>query len=269
MKRLLSILLAAVMILSLGSAAFAEEADQGLTQDKVLNWLDEGEDAAESVQGQLANGALRLAEMVVAVNNKLMASEEDVDRAEAVLDALTEVSNSDAGEETILAAGTIKAFEALLLLANQMDREDKYEAYVEQIVDTFSAQNEEMTSGKGQAVNALYQSVRVMALLTEEHSTSEDMIQQVEAGLTQFGEDEDATVTTDDQLANGARWLCKMTAALTKLINPDSAAVSAIEEMMNDNETLSEQQDNSEQQTVIWLYGSVRMLGKLADALES
>ena len=141
MKRLLSILLAAVMILSLGSAAFAEEADQGLTQEKVLEWLDEGEDAAESVQGQLANGALRLAEMVVAVNNKLMASEEDVDRAEAVLDALAEVSNSDPGEETILAAGTIKAFEALLLLANQMDREDKYEAYVEQIVDTFSAQN--------------------------------------------------------------------------------------------------------------------------------
>lgn len=269
MKRLLSVLLAVMMLLSLGSVAFAEEADQGITQEKVLQWLDEGEDAAESVQGQLANGALRLAEMVVAVNSKLVASEEENDRAEAVLDALAEVSDSDAGEETILAAGTIKALEALLLLANQMDREDKYEAYIEQIVDTFSAQNEQMTSGKGQAVNALYQSVRVMALLTEEHCTSEEMIQQVEAGLTQFAEDEEATVTADDQLANGARWLCKMTAALAKLLSQDSAAVSSIEEMMKDNETLDAQQDNAGQQAVIWLYGSVHMMGKLADALES
>ena len=54
MKRLLSVLLAVMMLLSLGSVAFAEEADQGITQEKVLQWLDEGEDAAESVQGQLA-----------------------------------------------------------------------------------------------------------------------------------------------------------------------------------------------------------------------
>ena len=269
MKKLISVLLAVMMLLSLGSVAFAEEADQGITQEKVLNWLDEGEEAAESVQGQLANGALRLAEMVVAVNSKLVASEEENDRAEAVLDALAEVSNSDAGDETILAAGTIKALEALLLLGNQMDREDEYEAYFMQVADDFSAQDAEMTSGKGQAVNALYQSMRVVAFLTEEHCPSEEMVQQVKDGLTQFAEDDDATVTADDQLANNARWLCKMTAALTKLSNQDSAAVSAIEEMMNDNETLSEQQDNAEQQAVIWLYGSVRLFGKLADAMES
>ena len=267
MRKLISILLAVLTLLSLGSAAFAEEAD--LTQKMVLGWLDEGEDAAENVQEQMANGALRLAEMVVAVNNKLMASEEELDRAEAVLSALAEVDTPDIGDETKLAAGTMKAFEALLLLANQMDREDRYEAYVEQIFESASAQNEEMTTGKGQAVNALYQSVKVMALLTEEHCTSEEMIQQVEDGLTQFGEDEDATVTVDDQLANGARWLCKMTAALTKLLSQDSAAVSDIEDMMDDNETLSEQQDNAEQQAVIWLYGSVHMLGKLADALQN
>ena len=49
----------------------------------------------------------------------------------------------------------------------------------------------------------------------------------------------------------------------------DSAAVSSIEDMMKDNETLDAQQDNAGQQAVIWLYGSVHMMGKLADALES
>lgn len=268
MKKTISILLAVMMLLSLGSAAFAEEADQGLTQEMVLSWLDQGEDAAENVSAQLANGALRLAEMVVAVNNKLMASEDDLDRAEAVLGALAEVDTPDVGDETKLAAGTIKALEALLLLGNQMDREDEYEAYFMQIADDFNALNAEMTSGKGQAVNALYQSMRVMAFLTEAHCPSEELLQQVKDSLTQFSEDNDATVTPDDQLANNARWLCRMTAALTKLLSQDTAAISDIEEMMNDNETLSGQQDNALQQAVIWLYGSVRMFGRLADALE-
>ena len=37
---------------------------------------------------------------------------------------------------------------------------------------------------------------------------------------------------------------------------------------MKDNETLDAQQDNAGQQAVIWLYGSVHKMGKLADALD-
>ena len=218
MKKLISILLALLMLASLATTAFAEE-NVAFNQALVIKWLDEGDDDAVDVDGQLANGALRLAEMVVAVNNWLVASQEEVDRAEAVLSALTEVDTPDVLDETKLAAGTMKALEALLLLANQVDREDKYEAYIEKIVEDFTAQNESMTTGKGQAVNALYQSVKVMALLIEENCTSEEMVQQVEAGLTQFGEDEEATTTVDEQLCNGAYWLCKMTAAFAKMVN--------------------------------------------------
>ena len=158
MKKLISILLALLMLASLATTAFAEE-NVAFNQALVIKWLDEGDDDAVDVDGQLANGALRLAEMVVAVNNWLVASQEEVDRAEAVLSALTEVDTPDVLDETKLAAGTMKALEALLLLANQVDREDKYEAYIEKIVEDFTAQNESMTTGKGQAVNALYQSV--------------------------------------------------------------------------------------------------------------
>ena len=49
--------------------------------------------------------------------------------------------------------------------------------------------------------------MRVVALLIEENCTSDEMIQQVEAGLTQFGEDDEATTTVDEQLCNGAYWL--------------------------------------------------------------
>lgn len=266
MKKLMSILLALAMFMSLGTAAFAEE-NQGITQDLVIKWLDEGDDEAVDVDGQLANGALRLAEMVVAVNNWLLASQEELDRGEAVLSALTEIDTPDVLDETKLAGGTIKALEALFLLANQMDRDDKYEAYVEQIYEAFTAQNEEMNTGKGQAVNALYQSVRVVALLIEENCTSDEMIQQVEAGLTQFAEDDEATTTVDEQLCNGAYWLCKMTAALAKLVNQDN--IEMIEEMVADYQEISDDTEGVLQRTVTWLYGSVRMFGVLADEFEA
>lgn len=266
MKKLISILLALLMLASLATTAFAEE-NVAFNQALVIKWLDEGDDDAVDVDGQLANGALRLAEMVVAVNNWLVASQEEVDRAEAVLSALTEVDTPDVLDETKLAAGTMKALEALLLLANQVDREDKYEAYIEKIVEDFTAQNESMTTGKGQAVNALYQSVKVMALLIEENCTSEEMVQQVEAGLTQFGEDEEATTTVDEQLCNGAYWLCKMTAAFAKMVNQDN--IEMIEGMVADYQEVSDDTEGTLQRTVTWLYGSVRMFGVLADEFQA
>ena len=124
-----------------------------------------------------------------------------------------------------------------------------------------------MNTGKGQAVNALYQSVRVVALLIEENCTSDEMIQQVEAGLTQFAEDDEATTTVDEQLCNGAYWLCKMTAALAKLVNQDN--IEMIEEMVADYQEISDDTEGVLQRTVTWLYGSVRMFGVLADEFEA
>ena len=145
--------------------------------------------------------------------------------------------------------------------------EVKLNEKVEQIYEAFTAQNEEMNTGKGQAVNALYQSVRVVALLIEENCTSDEMIQQVEAGLTQFGEDDEATTTVDEQLCNGAYWLYKMTAALAKLVNQDN--IEMIEEMVADYQEISDDTEGVLQRTVTWLYGSVRMFGVLADEFEA
>ena len=62
------------MLASIGTAAFAEEDNPALTPEMVLEWLDEGDEAAEDVDDQTANAALRLAEMVIALDNQLMAS---------------------------------------------------------------------------------------------------------------------------------------------------------------------------------------------------
>ena len=268
MKKLISVLLAVLMLASLGTAAFAEE-DRGITADMVLEWLDQGEEEAETVMGQAGNGALRLAEMVVALTNLDLASQEELDRAEAVLSALAEVDSPDTLDEVKLAAGTIKGFEALLLFANQVDREGKYDAYLDQIIDSYKDQEAAMDSGKGQAVNALYQSVRTVALIAEQHCPNQDAIDQIEAGLTEFAKGEDQTVTVDDQLANGAYWLCKMLSALAQLRDPDGSFTDQVKEQIADNQELADAQDNALQDAVIWLYGCVKMTGLLCNEAET
>ena len=64
MKKVLSILLAMLMLTSLGISGYA---DDDLTTQLVLDRLTEGDEAAQTPSDQAANGALRLAEMVVAL----------------------------------------------------------------------------------------------------------------------------------------------------------------------------------------------------------
>lgn len=261
MKKFLSMILAVLMLGSLSSAAFA---DGGLTPDMVLMWLDEGEEASANAEEQVANGALRLAEMMVALDNVNLTTD-DLDRAQNILDILESVDTPDEDNYLKIATGAIRAFDGLLLFSEQLDREGKYGEYTDQILDSFTEQDAKMENTKGQAVNALYQSVKLAALLAEVHCSNQDMVDQIEAGLTEFSNDEDACVTADDQLANGARWLCKMLTALTKLRSPDEDFLAEIEEMADENQELSDAQDTSLQRAAIWLYGAVHMTGRLAE----
>ena len=172
-------------------------------------------------------------------------------------------------DELKLATGLIRTFDGLYLFSDQVDREGKYEEYVESIVGSYAAQNDNAANATDQSVNALYQSVKLVALLVEEHSTSQDMIDQIEAGLTQFGEDMDGCETAGEHLSNGAYWLCKMFGALGKLRDPDGSFYAQIEDLMADTQENSDFQDGVLQKTVVWLKGCVRMTGLLADEAEA
>ena len=88
MKKVLSILLAMLMLTSLGISGYA---DDDLTTQLVLDRLTEGDEAAQTPSDQAANGALRLAEMVVALDNLSIETQDEADHLNRILDKLAEI----------------------------------------------------------------------------------------------------------------------------------------------------------------------------------
>ena len=111
MKKGISILLAAVLLLSLGVTGWAEE--DGITAAKVYQWLEEGDEASETVEDQAANGALRLAEMMVVLDSFCIETEEDADHLNSILDKLSEVLNVPVGGTTPDGRFTLEATRCL------------------------------------------------------------------------------------------------------------------------------------------------------------
>ena len=266
MKKLISMLLAVAMLASLGCAAFAD--DEGVTKDKVLGWLYEGDEAAETVDDQLANDALRLAEMMVALNNAVGLTRSDADRLEDDLAALEQVDSPDVDNDIKLATGLVRALDAFIVFEKNVDPNGKYDVYMKKILDEYDQNYEAADTARQQAVNALYAMVRVAALMTEMNCLNQEMVDQVEAGLTEFGNDEAATETVSDQLANGSRWLCKMLGALVKILDMttvDGGFYAQADEMVEDAQQSADAEPGPKQQAADWLYQCVHMAGVLTD----
>ena len=268
MKKVLSILLAFSLLLSLGCTAFAD--DEGITSAKVLNWLYEGDDDAASAEDQLANGALRLAEMMVALNNAVGVDWDDADRLEDDLAALEDVDYPDVDDDIKLATGLIKALDAFVVFEQNVDPNGNFDPYLDKILDDYNQRDAVSDTAREKAVNALYAMVRLSALLTEIHCSSQEMVDQIEEGLTEFGEDEEATETLTDQLENGSRWLCRMLGALIRVLDPNGAYGDFYAQAGDVVSTAKENADSEPgtiQEAVDWLYGCVHMAGVLTDGL--
>ncbi len=145
MKKVLSILLAMLMLTSLGISGYA---DDDLTTQLVLDRLTEGDEAAQTPSDQAANGALRLAEMVVALDNFSIETQDEADHLNRILDKLAEIDVPEESLDHKLSMGAMKTFEALVIFQQQADSNGQYEGQLQEIFDSFLANDEKAADAK-------------------------------------------------------------------------------------------------------------------------
>ena len=267
MKKGISILLAVVLLLSLGVTGWAEE--DGITAAKVYQWLEEGDEASETVEDQAANGALRLAEMMVVLDSFCIETEEDADHLNSILDKLSEVDVADESYENKLAMGLAKVFEGLLILEQQIDREGDNEEELYKLYESFSAGDERMQSSKEQAVNALYHSVYVTALILQALRSDQQMLGQLQEELTAFSEGDEAAANASEQLANGGESLFRLLTAAASVSAPDESFAEDISEISENKYADAEGESDATFLLASWLYGCVAMTGVLVEEVQA
>lgn len=267
MKKGICILLAVVLLLSLGVTGCAEE--DGITAEKVYLWLEQGDEASETVEDQAANGALRLAEMMVVLNSNYIETEEEVDRLNSILDDLTEVDVPDESSQNKLAIGLIKTFEGLLIFEQQIDREGTFEDTMYQIVESYNAGDEKMQNSREQAVNALYHSVYMASLIVQELCTDQKAIGQIQAEMAAFSEGDNAASNASEQLVNGGETLFRLLTAIASLHAPDNSFTEDISKISEDKYADNETESDSTFLLANWLYGCVAMTGVLVEEAQA
>ena len=266
MKKLISILLTVMMLVPFCGAAMAENNSEGdgFTPKDVLQWLDDSDKEAQDADGQLINGAMRLAEMLVCVDS-VNANEEQNEALQSILGRLAIAKSDESlGQDQMFATGTIEVVEALELLARQVDGEGKNAQIADNLKDEFLKGNDAAPTPSDQAVNALYSAVKFAALAAEECCPSQDMVDQIEEGLTPVSQDDAAASTVGEKLVVGSRWLFKMLGAFTKLQGEDK--VQSIENLTNNTEA-GVADYGPLQAAATWLYSSVYACGVLTGAM--
>ena len=263
MKKIISVTLSIMMLISLCGSAFAEITSvAGFTAEDVLTWLKENDDAVDSANLQVVNGAHRLAEMLVLLASP-NANEEQAARLNEYLDALSNArqDTEHVTAEQSMAVGCIEIVQTLKVLAEQIDANGDHAANLNSIIDEFAAGDEAAQNAEGQTVNALYSAVKLTALITGEISTSQEQLAQIEAGMSEFAAGDEAATNVREQMANGAKWLSKMLGAFVKL--QDASKVEAIENLASNTEDLVAQSDSPLQLVTDYLYNGVHTIAIL------
>jgi hypothetical protein len=269
MKKVLSILLAMLMLTSLGISGYAE-ADNDLTTQLVLDRLTEGDEAAETPSDQAANGALRLAEMVVALDNLSIETQGEADHLNKILDMLAEI---DVPEESLnhkLSMGAMKTFEALVIFQQQADSTGKYEKELQQIFDSFVANDEKAADAKQQAVNGLYHSVLAAALIARGFCQDQGMAKQIEAELNAFNEADKSDTETDvDQLLLGSETLFRMLTATASVLDAGGSYSDEMRDLSENTYSADSEDKDPTYRLANWLYGCVYMTELIARVIQA
>ena len=158
MKKAISLFLVMLMLASLGMTGYAEEKTV-ITPELILERLNEGDEASETAEDQAANGALRLAEMVVALDNIGIETQDEADHLNRIIDYLLRVDVPEESFDRKLAAGAMKTFEALVIFQQLVDPDEVYAEDMQRLFDSFLANDEKAGEARQQAVNGLYHSV--------------------------------------------------------------------------------------------------------------
>ena len=222
MKKFISLILSVMLLVSC-CGAFAEDTTFGYTPQNVLEWMEENDQYAEGALEQAVNVSHRLAEMIIYIAG-INASEEQVETLGEIINTLAEARESDEiSPNQSLATGCMGVTRALVVLAQESDPNGVYQANLDSILEAHDANDDAVETADGQSINALFTAVKVTALICEEASSSQDQIDQIEAGLQECSAEADAAASADEQLAVGAKWLRKMLGAFSKLMNPGCA----------------------------------------------
>ena len=261
MKKLINVALSAIVAISLTGTAFAGLTET-FTPDDVMTWLENGDNSAENAKQQAVNGLARVTEMLAYVTG-INANEEQADALDNILAELKEsLENEETTENQKMAVCAIEVFRTIEVMPGQTDPEGRIQEQVDALVESFSEGDESAEIVQGQVVNALYHSVRLLALITEGCSGSQEMIDQIEGALEQFAAEDEAAEDIEGQIANGAKWLFKMLGAFSRVQYADN--IDALTELTESVEQQVEQNPAPQQAAVYWLYGTVQAAASLA-----
>ncbi len=260
-KRLLSFLLAALMLLPLGCAAFAV----GITPEQVLQKMYVGENMAATVEDQAVNGAFRLAEMLVCAASARANTQEDADALDGILAELTDSWNSGGDSEELIAGASAQIFNVLVTIAVQELPGGGQDAVLQKIRQHYAEESALVTSPRARTVVALNQSVQILTVLAERVSSTPDQVKQVEADFARFVEDDKAAGNLHEQLANGARWLFIMEGRYVTL--RDGAFAERAESLTDQVAYNGDNAVTPRRKLAAWLYGCVHMSNLLYDEL--
>lgn len=221
MKKIISLILTAMLVVSLVASAYAESA-VGFTPTDVMQWyLEDLDDANPTVQSSYI--AAHLVENLVYVTG-LNANEEQLDSLESIMSTLREVWNdTELSDEQRLGIHCVYILKTLIVLAHESDPSGTYNELLQGIVDDYNEADATIKTADMQAVNALYTSVKLAALVVEECCTSQEQIDQIEAGLSELNAESKAASVAYDHMIIGTKWLRKMLGAFAKLNNPNCA----------------------------------------------
>ena len=267
MKKVLSILLAMLMLTSLGISGYA---DDDLTAQLVLDRLTEGDEAAQTPSDQAANGALRLAEMVVALDNLSIETQDEADHLNRILDKLAEIDVPEESLDHKLSMGAMKTFEALVIFQQQADSNGQYEGQLQEIFDSFLANDEKAADAKQQAVNGLYHSVLAAALIARGFCRNEGMIKQIEAELNAFNEADKSDAESDvDQLLLGSETLFRMLTATASVFDAGGSFSDEMQTLSENTYSADSEDKDPTYRLANWLYGCVYMTELIAREIQA
>ena len=267
MKKMTALVLAGVMTLSLGATAFAES--NGLiigqyTREDVLERLQEIDEAVENADQQAANGADRLAEMLICAA-AINADDDQKETLQYSLDSLQKVYENGSNDPAdLMAAGLNEVAVTLNEIAGQTDPDGVYDEKRNEIFDTYyeNADTVAIEDTDMRSLLPMMSSIQMLALLVEEGCSSEEQIAQIEEGLVQYSEESDNAAGTLEKQAVGAKWLFKLLGAFVKVQNENN--VEPAQALVDQITQQAEASTGPMQETVQWLYGSVQMASVLA-----
>jgi hypothetical protein len=268
MRKTVSFLLAILMLVSLGTTGFADE-ENTLTTDLILERLTEGDENSETVGDQVSNGAVRLAEMVVALDNLLIETQDEADHLNNILDMLAEIDVPEESVERKLAAGSVKTFEALMIFQQLVDPQEQYADELDQIYESFLANDDKADGAKQQAVNGLYHSVLTASVIASGFCQNQAMAKQIDAELEDFSKADNEAGNDMDQLLVGSETLFRMLTAVGSILDASGSYSDSLRELSENTYDSVTEDDDPSFKLACWLYGCVYMTDLIAKEIQA